>query len=67
MCGVKLNSYPLCSFLLNDGWMDAQLWMVRTTFFKWVVDGDEGSGGFKETSFQMMKHSKIERKVKCSL
>jgi hypothetical protein len=47
--------------------MDAQLWMVRTTFFKWVVDGDEGSGGFKETSFQMMKHSKIERKVKCSL
>jgi hypothetical protein len=43
--------------------MDTQLWMVRTTFFKWVVDGDEGSGAFKETSFKMMNIQKLKEKL----
>ncbi len=42
--------------------MDARLWMVRTTFFKSVVD-DDGSGGFKETSFLMMDIQKLKEKL----
>jgi hypothetical protein len=36
--------------------------MVRTTFFKSVVD-DDGSGGFKETSFLMMDIQKLKEKL----